>query len=144
MPTQKESNFFVLDCSVTMAWCFENQVTNYTEKVFDSLKSTKAIVPEIWHLEVCNVLLKAERYKIITNLQAIEFIEALDLLPIKVDESEIGKAMHLIIEIAREFKLSAYDAAYLELAMRKKLPISTLDKALRKAANNAGVGSFLL
>lgn len=129
---------FVLDCSITMTWLFMDETTEYTNAILKSLSQSAAIVPPVWSLEVNNVLLVAERKKRITHTQAITFKQALKKLPIY--EDDIGNEAY---EIAREFHLSAYDASYLELALRKNLPIATLDKALILAAKTSNVMLFL-
>ncbi len=138
MKTLTEATF-VLDCSVTMAWCFEDEVTNYSEKIFDSLSQTKAIVPSLWLLEVANVLLIAQRKKRISKIQSIAFMDLLSQLPIQVDYASVDRAMSSIIEIAEETQLTIYDATYLELAIHTKLPLCTLDKSLKVAAKKLAV-----
>lgn len=133
-----KSDDFILDCSVTMAWCFEDEVTEYTETVFMSLNKAKAFVPTIWSLEVANVILFAERKKRLNRAKATAFIESIRALPIIHDDnSQI--AMSTTLEIARETHLTIYDASYLELALRLRLPLVTLDKDLRKAAQKNNI-----
>ncbi|MBF8258810.1 MAG: PilT protein domain protein [Actinobacteria bacterium] len=130
---------FVLDCSVAMAWCFEDETNPYTEAVLQDLADTGAVVPSIWPLETVNVLLVAERRKRISKAQSRRFVELLQALPIAVDDVSAARVWDGVLSLAREQQLSAYDAAYLELAMREGLPIATLDAALRKAAKRCGV-----
>lgn len=125
---------FVLDCSMAMAWCFEDETTSYSEAVLDLLETHQAIVPAIWFLEVGNVLLVAERRKRLSSEQAIAFKSALTALPIVADDSPAIKGIHTIFDLAKQHNLSTYDAAYLEVAYHHKLPIATLDNALKKAA----------
>ena len=125
---------FVLDCSITMTWCFEDESNDYTDTILENLKETIAIVPTIWPLEVANVLLLAKKNKRITEVQSASFIDALMALPIVVDPSTTARAMHSIFVLAVQSDLTIYDAAYLELAIREKIPLATLDKALIKAA----------
>lgn len=125
---------FVLDCSVTMAWCFEDECNDFTDEILESLASTTAIVPSIWPLEVANVLLQAKKNKRLTELQAASFVDALSSLPIIVDSSTTDRAMHSIFILAGQSNLSIYDASYLELALREKIPLITHDKELLKAA----------
>jgi predicted nucleic acid-binding protein len=126
---------FVLDCSITMAWCFEDENTDYTNNILENLENTTAVVPTIWSLEVANVLLLAKKNKRISEIQSASFIDALLTLPIVVDTSTSSRAMHSILFLANQLDLTIYDAAYLELAMREKIPLITLDKKLIKAAN---------
>lgn len=135
---------FVLDCSVTMAWCFEDEVTEYTEKVFDSLTETRAIVPSLWLLEVANVLLCAQRKKRLGKLKALEFKDVLGLLPISIDQNAVHRAMSSTMELADETGLTIYDATYLELALHHSLPLATLDQDLKKAAKKMGIKLYLL
>lgn len=138
----QQSADFVLDCSVTMAWCFEDEVTEYTENVFDSLASKKAFVPSLWPLEVANVLLFAQRKKRISKMKAMEFKDALSLLPILTDYATAHRAMGSIMELANETGLTIYDAAYLELALHHSLPLATLDQNLKKAAKKMDIEIF--
>lgn len=130
---------FVLDCSVAMTWCFGDETNPYSEAVLQDLADTGAVVPSIWLLEMANVLLVAERRKRISKAQSRRFVELLQALPIAVDDVSAARAWDGLLSLAREQQLSAYDAAYLELAMREGLPIATLDAALRKAAKRCGV-----
>jgi len=125
---------FVLDCSITMAWCFEDESTDYTDTILENLKDATAVVPTIWPLEVANVLLLSQKNKRITEIQSANFIEILSILPIVVDQSTTFRAMHSILVLAGQSDLTIYDAAYLELALREKIPLLTLDKKLIKAA----------
>ena len=127
---------FVLDTSVTMAWCFEDEVTPYTEAVLDRLETTTALVPPVWQLEVANVLLVGERRKRLTQAQTARFTQLLRALPI-VSEGREGLAA--LLAVGREHNLSAYDASYLALALASGLPLATSDAKLRAAAERAGV-----
>lgn len=129
----------VLDCSVAMSWCFEDQATPYSESVLDLLAHQKALVPAHWPLEVTNVLLTAERKKILTEAQSARFTEILLSLPVEIDEKTSLKAFQETLSLARNHGLTSYDAAYLELAMRQGLPLATQDNALKKAAKKCGV-----
>jgi predicted nucleic acid-binding protein len=130
---------FVLDTSVAVVWCFEDETTPYAERSLDALASGEALVPFLWPLEVGNVLLTAERHKRITRAKATRFLRLLMDLPITVDTEGIAKAFTEVLAVAHEHGLSAYDAAYLELALRQGLPLATLDTGLRRAARQAGV-----
>jgi predicted nucleic acid-binding protein len=135
---------FVLDCSVTMAWCFEDEGTIYTEKVLNALREGyEALVPPIWKLEISNVLILAERKKRIMAATANNFKHALTALPIKTDYDANEYIFDTVYELARELHLTIYDASYLELAIREKLPISTLDNAIIRAAHKIGISRFL-
>ena len=96
-------------------------------------------MPSLWPLEVANVVAKSQRLQKITLAQASAFIELLDKLDIVVDANSAQRALHDTLDLARQFGLSAYDAAYLELALREGLPLATLDARLQAAAREAGV-----
>lgn len=129
----------VIDCSVVMAWCFEDEADKYADSILDMLASAEAVVPSIWALEVANVLLVGERRNRLKEADTARFIELLRELPISVDNETSDHAMREILSIGREQGLSSYDAAYLELAMRHGLALATRDNALRKAAKKSGV-----
>jgi predicted nucleic acid-binding protein len=130
---------FVLDVSVTLAWCFHDEATPATVWVLDCLRTEEAIVPSLWHLEVTNVLTLAERKGRIAAARISEFIALLEALPITVDEETPFRAFADILGLARAERLTSYDAAYLELAMRLGIPLATKDNALRQAATKLGV-----
>lgn len=129
----------VLDCSVTMAWLFEDEASADSDQILDSLQDSHAVVPTIWPLEVSNVLLLAMRKKRLSATKAAGFIDALALLPIVVDQTTSTRAMHSIFTLADSLQITVYDAAYLELAIREKIPLATLDRELLKAAHASGV-----
>lgn len=128
---------FVVDASVTMAWCFEDEASEASEAVLDRLRDDEALVPALWALEVANVLLVAERRGRVTEAQAVRFAGLLARLPIRTDAATPG-----VGELAapgRLHGLSAYDASYLLLAERAALPLATVDADLAAAAGAAGV-----
>lgn len=135
---------FVLDCSVTMAWCFEDETSSYSEAVLDRLTKKKAFVPIIWSLEVSNTLLVAERKKRITEMQSLQFVELLLSLHIIADDDTFQRALKETLSIARNNQLSSYDAAYLELCIRQDMPLATLDNALKKAAKKCGIKTMAM
>ena len=131
---------FVLDNSVTMRWCFENTSTQYSEEVLEQLLlGQQAHVPVLWLYEVVSVLAKAQRSASITADKVHGFLEDLRSLDITVDDESFGHIFGDVHSLAVEHGLSGYDAAYLELAIRKGLPLATLDEDLQKAARAAGV-----
>ncbi|MGA8163675.1 MAG: type II toxin-antitoxin system VapC family toxin [Waddliaceae bacterium] len=130
---------FVLDCSVTMAWCFKDESNHFSDQVLEQMETAKVVVPAIWPLEVSNVLLLAKRRKRLSTLQVSSFADALSALSITVDPSTTTRAMHSIYVLAEKTKLTIYDAAYLELALREKVPLATLDKDLIKAAKKSHI-----
>ena len=137
-------NSLVLDASIALCWCFEDQSTDYTETVFELLAGgKKAIVPFIWPLEVTNALLSGERRKLITTAQVTSIIEEFGSWTIQVDSRGVDRAFQQILTTARTFRITTYDAAYLELAMREALPLATVDKELLKAARTAGISPLI-
>ncbi len=131
---------FVLDASVTLCWFFEDQATVYTDSVLDRIAGGgEALTSTIWPLEVANALAVAERRKLIKPAQSTAFVEALSQLPIQVERTGAQRAFKEVLEISRHHRLSAYDASYLDLAMREALPLATVDGSLRTAARAAGV-----
>ncbi len=131
---------FVLDCSVTMAWCFADEATEFTSELLRSLSSGReALVPAHWSLEVVNALLVSERRERVTRNQSSRFLALLQGLPIARDVETPDRSFSSVAELARETALTAYDAAYLELAVRRGVPIATLDGELHAAATRSGV-----
>lgn len=122
-----------------MAWCFENQSDDFTRAVLSKLDRDEADVPSLWPLEVANALLVAERRGKISRAETAEFAAILSGLQIWVVEDTHEHALNSILSLARAQNLSAYDAAYLELALREGLPLASRDKALRRAAERTGV-----
>jgi len=130
---------FVIDNSVVMSWCFKDETSKYTDTVLDYLEKATAYVPTIWPLEVSNVLLVAERKKRLSQSDSSRFISLLFELPIIVEPESPERMLSEILALAREYKLSSYDASYLDLAMRKGLPIATTDKNIITAARRSSV-----
>ena len=133
---------FVLDNSVVMTWCFEDETSDYADAVLESIASTSALVPAIWPLEVVNVLWVAEKKKRLEPADTIRFIELLRSLPIEVVKETTDKRMRDLLGLARSANISSYDASYLDLAMRHGLPLATLDQQLRLAAKEQNVRIF--
>jgi predicted nucleic acid-binding protein len=135
---------FVLDCSATVPWVFESESTKETDALLESLAAGgKAWVPALWHLELGNVLLGAQRKGRIDKAGIEKILSALGVFDIEVDSETMAVAWSKTLAIAEGFGLSIYDAAYMELALRRGLPLATLDKSLRTAIQKAG-GSKLL
>lgn len=133
---------FVLDCSVTMAWCFDDEATPYTNGVRDSLASLRAVAPSIWRLETANAVIVGERRGRLDEARGRRFFVLLGALPIIIDEETGDRAFGDVVHLARTYQLSAYDAAYLELAIRRGLPLACLDGKLKAAASVAGVALY--
>jgi len=129
----------VVDCSVTMAWCFEDECDELADAVLDALADGEAWVPSLWPLEVANVLVAAERRRRLTAADSARFIELLMGLPIVVDDRSHERAVSQVLAAARQLGISVYDASYLELAMRLGATLATRDTQLSAAAATAGV-----
>ena len=130
---------FVLEASVVLAWCFEDQVKPLAELALDSLRAGEASVPPIWPAEVGKALLVAERRGRAKPAGTTRSLELIRSLPIRIVEDEAGADPSGLVAFARPHNLSTYDASYLELALREGLPLATLDSELRKAARKTGV-----
>ena len=133
---------FVLDNSIVMAWSFADEVSDYADAVLDRLTAVSPLVPMLWPLEVANALLMGERRKRSTEAETIRWIGILKRLPIVIDDETNTRAWSDTLALARGHKLSAYDAAYLELAIRRRLPLATLDGPLKSAAAAVGVALY--
>lgn len=138
---------FVLDASVTMCWLFldgKPVERSYALKVLSAMEQaqTSALVPVTWALEVSNVIARAETKGLVTEAQSEAFVEMLKGVEIVADPTTFSRALSDTLQVARRYRLSAYDASYLELAMRQGLALATLDQALQKAAKSAGVKRF--
>lgn len=132
-------NEFVLGCSATLPWVFGSEATPDTDALVDALANgAKAWVPALWHLEVANVLLGAKRKGRIDEAGIEKFLATLRLYDIEVDGETIPVAWTRTLALAERFELTVYDAVYLELALRKGLPLASLDEPLRKAMKRAG------
>lgn len=136
---------FVLDNSVTMRWFFGDgrpRELDYALTVLDAINGENAIVPVTWGLEVANVIARAEAKHLVTEARSGAFLEMLDGIDIEVDGATFAHALSDTLHVARRYKLSAYDASYLELAIRLSTPLATLDENLQKAAKKVGVRLF--
>jgi predicted nucleic acid-binding protein len=136
---------FVLDNSVAMCWLLNDGRPgdiDYALQVLDALATAQAVVPALWPLEAANVVAKVEARGLVAEARTQAFVAALGRLNIVVDNATATQALGNTLNLARRYKLSAYDAAYLELALREGLPLATLDAELRKAAGKAGVRHY--
>jgi predicted nucleic acid-binding protein len=130
---------FVIDTSATMPWCFPDEQTPQSEALLDRITREEAHAPALWSLEVVNTLHVAERKGRIQQATADAFIARLLRMAINLDHDSESRAFGEIIKLIRQFQLSAYDASYLELALRLGLPLATRDKDLINAAKACGV-----
>jgi len=129
----------VIDSSAALSWCFEDEASPETDAVFEQVRDQGAVVPGLWHLEVANVLLQAERRGRITTGDVAMCLELIADLPIMTDDETIARAWREILALARAEGLTTYDATYLEVAIRRGLPLVTKDAALIAAAGRSGV-----
>jgi predicted nucleic acid-binding protein len=133
---------FILDSSVTMAWYFKDEANPYANAVRKSLSKARALAPVLWPFEVANILVQGERRGRSTLAEATKWLDYLHLLPIRVDQQSLVRAWTEVMHTARTYHLSAYDASYLELAIRMALPLAALDDPLKSAASLAGVEEY--
>lgn len=125
-----------------MAWCFREIENAYAHLILEVLLVGKAFVPAIWLLEVGNGILVAERRNRIAPGDGPAFLDSLAAMPIQVEPESADRVLGEILDLARKHQLSTYDASYLDLAMRRKIPLATQDKALIRAATACGVALF--
>jgi predicted nucleic acid-binding protein len=128
---------FVLDSSVALAWVLPDEGNPYADELLERLISEGAVVPPIWPLEIGNVLLVALRRGRIRQEEFEAMVERLTRLPIEVDIEATDHALAGVLLLAAQLGLTTYDAAYLDLAQRRNLPLATLDKRLRAACDAA-------
>jgi predicted nucleic acid-binding protein len=129
----------VLDASVAVSWCFPDRRTAFTTQVLREIADGSAVVPGLWELEVGNALAVAERKGYLTSAQLEAFLQDLADLPKQVEHPTSDPSFGRTLALAREHKLSTFDACYLELAERMGLPLATADVELSRAAQRAGV-----
>lgn len=129
---------FVIDNSVVSGFYLENQATPYTAAIAERLLDDRAVVPALWELELTNVLRTACMRRRMTAQLAQQVLVRMAQLPVEIDRHAVPRSE--LLALALRFGLSSYDAAYLELALRRQLPLATQDEALREAALAAGVG----
>ncbi len=127
---------FVLDASISASWCLADEASPVAERADALLDTDTALVPRIWWYETRNLLVVNERRGRITPVDSATFLRLLRSYPIEFDQGESEEA---ILQLARQFQLSFYHAAYLEIAYRRGIPLATLDKALQMASESAGV-----
>ena len=130
---------FVLDNSVALTWCFEDERTPATTALLVQIGESGALAPGLWPLEALNGLLVAERRGRLDSSRRHRLAGFLHALPIKLDDETANRAWTETSRLAERFGLSAYDASYLELAHRHRLPLASLDQDLRAAAAALGL-----
>lgn len=129
----------VLDSSVTLTWCFEDERRPDTLDILTQVTEEGAIAPALWPLEILNALLMAERRQRLDSAQRQQLGGFLHDLPVMLDHQTAAQSWNVTSHLAQRYKLTLYDAAYLELAQRRNLPLATLNEDLREAALALGV-----
>ena len=134
----------VLDASTALSWCFEELQTPYANAVLNLISEGAEVhVPHIWPLEVTNALVKALRRRHITREELFEYARQLESLHCQVDLDKANeRAFNKVLVLSERYQLTTYDAAYLELAQRRGLPLATADGNLLQAAGAVKVGIF--
>jgi predicted nucleic acid-binding protein len=132
---------FVLDASIVLTWCFPDEESQKAEAISERIAAgDRVIVPAFWRHEMLNALLVGERRKRITPELTKAFIDDLERLPVDVDLPVSASIVFNATQaLCRKHRLTAYDAAYLEIAIREKTPLATVDEDLRRAAVAEGV-----
>ncbi len=131
---------FVVDASVGFAWVYPSQASAETDALLESVEAGASLVaPALWFLEVANGLLAAQRRKLLTGTERKSALDMLSALRVTIDDESCRAAFQKTSTLAEKFGLSVYDAAYLEVALRRQLPLGSRDGALRRAAKRSGV-----
>jgi predicted nucleic acid-binding protein len=128
-----------LDASAAAAWCFKDEASPRSYALLDRVQADGAVVPQLWHLELASFLLQAERRGRITSDDVAERLRLILQLPLEVDQETVPRALRETLALARAERLTPYDAAYLELAIRRGVPLATKDTDLARAARRLGV-----
>ncbi len=137
------STSFIVDASVGFAWVYQGQATPETDHLLNEIAAgATVVVPGLWFLEMSNVLLMAQRRHRLTSAQRKAAMEKLSALQLTVDEEGSRNAFGKTSELAEKYGLTIYDATYLELALRRSLPLASRDEALRNAAKQCGLKAF--
>lgn len=133
-------SIFVLDSSLTLAFVLNDEATPQTDQILDTFtQGARAIVPALWRWEIGNALLMAERRQRITKVEARRHLALLQRLPVEIDEAAPEEAWNTTLYLAEKHQLTCYDAAYLNIALRRGAALATLDRPLRAAAIAEGV-----
>jgi predicted nucleic acid-binding protein len=129
----------VIDASIALAWCFDDEASDETDSVAQHAIENGGLVPSLFHLELANVLLQAERRGRISPSEIAQRLDLIAQMPIETDPQTAGRAWSETLFLARAHKLTSYEAAYLELAARRGAALATKDGALAAAASQLGV-----
>ena len=131
----------ILDASMALSWLFERskaEEKHCSELALSTLGDVEAFVPSLWHTEIANALLLGERRKVVSEAQVINYLGRLDELPIMTDSALVASHRDIVMALAREYSLTAYDATYLDLALRENAVLATFDAKLAAAMQKAG------
>lgn len=135
----------VLDASMALSWLLKRNdpvEAEQSSQVLDVVRASGAVVPALWYPQVANALLLAERQRVISTPATADFLSSLSIWEIVQDSILPFTCQAQVIHLSRVYQLTAYDAAYLELAMRRAATLATFDRKLAKAARSAGVRVF--
>lgn len=135
-------NQVVVDASIALAWCFPDEASDYADEVLVALEGKTMLVPAVWSLEIANAVLAGERGKRLGQPEITQFTTLLESLSLVQDVRPAASHVNDVLPLARKHGLSAYDAAYLELSIRHRAPLATLDQKLQRAAKLAGMTIF--
>src|ERR1700677_2547129 len=130
---------FVVDSSAALTWLFPDEATPRTDELLARLDKETVIVHALWFFELANVIYLAERKNRIAQAQSAVFIDEISRLDIEVDHLSAARSFTHLLPLCRSETLTSYDAVYLDLAIRRQVPLATLDEPLRKAAKKLGV-----
>ena len=128
----------VIDSLITLNWLLYDEHTPESDELFDSVSDQGAIVPTLWRLEIANALQVAVRRKRIDAAYRDRCLQKLQRLPLEVDSETDKQAWSATLQLSERHNITVYDAAYLELALRRGIPLATRDQRLAKAASEAG------
>lgn len=135
----------VLDASMALAWILERVEPDerlLADQALDTLAEQPVLVPALWHIEIANALLVAERRQVVRQAQVIDYLNRLGRLPIQTDDVVVASRQEMVMALARAYRLSAYDASYLELALRTGSAVASFDTKLLSATRAAGGAVF--
>ncbi|MBA3595800.1 MAG: type II toxin-antitoxin system VapC family toxin [Methylibium sp.] len=125
---------FVLDTSAALSWCFADEHESFSERLLDQATQSGVLVPMLWHTEMAAALLAAQRHGLLESTELRLLGALFDRLQIQTDAAAPERARHDVLLLAQETGLSVQDATYLDLAMRRQLPLATFDPSLQRAA----------
>jgi predicted nucleic acid-binding protein len=132
----------VVDASVALAWWLPDETSLYADDVLVALRGNTVIVPSLWSLELANAILVGERRKRLQPKDIHPYVTLLEAISIVEDSQPLSHQLQRVLALARDHALSAYDASYLELALRHRASLATLDVSLQNAANSMAVSLF--